>query len=123
MLSKLAVQDFLRKGRPGLNGGVIVNIGSICGLRGGLGGVAYTISKHGLLGLTRSKVASNWKDGVRCNILMPGGMQTNIVAGNASNTTGYAMSQSVKGLLKPEAVDIGDLAKLAVYLCSDAELS
>lgn len=34
--------------------GALVNIASVGGFRGGAAGVAYTVSKHALIGLTRS---------------------------------------------------------------------
>jgi|KBSSwiStaDraftv2_1062776.scaffolds.fasta_scaffold01684_12 NAD(P)-dependent dehydrogenase (short-subunit alcohol dehydrogenase family) len=54
--------------------GVIVNIASEAGFRGGCGGAAYTASKHGLIGLTRSTAWGYRADGIRCNALCPGGI-------------------------------------------------
>jgi NAD(P)-dependent dehydrogenase (short-subunit alcohol dehydrogenase family) len=41
---------------------------------------AYTASKHGLVGLTRSVAWYYAQDGIRCNVVCPGGVQTNIEA-------------------------------------------
>lgn len=60
--------------------GSIVNVASVGGLKGGTAGAAYTGSKHGLLGLTRSVAWYYAQDGVRCNAVCPGGVQTNIEA-------------------------------------------
>ena len=60
-------------------GGAIVNVASIAAL-GGNGGVAYAVSKHGLLGLSKS-IASMYRDeGIRYNVICPGLVETNIGA-------------------------------------------
>ena len=61
---------------PGMvaqSGGVIVNISSVAGLRGGWAGVAYTSSKHGLVGLTKNIAHTFGRDGVRAVCVCPGG--------------------------------------------------
>jgi NAD(P)-dependent dehydrogenase (short-subunit alcohol dehydrogenase family) len=60
------------------SGGNIVNIASIGGLAGGRAGTAYTVSKHGVIGLTRSIAWMHATDGIRCNAICPGGVATNI---------------------------------------------
>lgn len=60
--------------RAANDGGVIVNISSVLGLRpGGLPQAAYASSKAGLIGLTRD-LASQWtgRKGIRVNALAPG---------------------------------------------------
>jgi NAD(P)-dependent dehydrogenase (short-subunit alcohol dehydrogenase family) len=61
-------------------GGSIINVGSAASTRGGTAGVAYTASKHALLGITRSVAWVYATDNVRCNIVLPGGVETNIGA-------------------------------------------
>jgi NAD(P)-dependent dehydrogenase (short-subunit alcohol dehydrogenase family) len=53
-------------------GGVVVNTISICGSAGGRAGAAYTIAKHGLVGLTRNVAATYGRRGIRCNAVSPG---------------------------------------------------
>ncbi len=60
--------------------GCIVNVASGGGITGGTAGAAYTASKHGLVGLTRSVAWYYAQDGIRCNAVCPGGVQTNIEA-------------------------------------------
>ena len=60
--------------------GSIVNVSSEAGIRGAAAGAAYTASKHGLIGLTRNTAYMYGKAGVRCNAIMPGGVETNIMA-------------------------------------------
>jgi NAD(P)-dependent dehydrogenase (short-subunit alcohol dehydrogenase family) len=51
--------------------GSIVNVASTAGLFGSRGGAAYTVSKHGLIGLTRSIAATYGRDGLRCVAVCP----------------------------------------------------
>ena len=60
--------------------GAIVNVASLGGLKGGTAGVAYTASKHALVGMTRSVAWYYAADGIRCNAVCPGGVRTNIEA-------------------------------------------
>lgn len=60
--------------------GSIVNVSSLGGLKGGNAGVSYTASKHGLIGLTRSVAWYYAQDGIRCNAVCPGGVDTSIEA-------------------------------------------
>ncbi|MBM4417333.1 MAG: SDR family oxidoreductase [Chloroflexi bacterium] len=53
-------------------GGSIVNVGSLNGLAGAANLTAYSVSKGGLLTLTRNVAAAHTRDGVRANYLVPG---------------------------------------------------
>ena len=53
-------------------GGSIINTASVASLFGARGGAAYTASKHGLVGLTKSVAAHYGDRGVRCNAICPG---------------------------------------------------
>lgn len=55
------------------SGGSIVNISSFAGASGAVSGVAYAVSKHGLVGLTRNTAWMYLQKGIRCNAIMPGG--------------------------------------------------
>ncbi len=58
--------------------GAIVNVASRAALLGGAAGTAYVASKHALLGLTRSTAALYGAQGVRCNAVCPGAVETGI---------------------------------------------
>ncbi len=58
--------------------GVIVNIGSIEGLGSNPGHVAYCASKAGLHGLTRAVAIDHGHEGIRCNAVAPGWIDTNL---------------------------------------------
>ena len=57
-------------------GGSIVNVSSVQALASQQNVLAYTVSKHGLIGLTRSMAMDFAKDGVRVNAVCPGTVDT-----------------------------------------------
>ncbi|WP_432709175.1 glucose 1-dehydrogenase [Pedobacter sp.] len=112
-LSREAVKLFLRQGA-----GNIINIASISGLFGGRAGLAYTASKHGLIGLTKS-IAYQYADkGIRCNAIAPGAIETNLLFHAQLHPFGYermrAGAENTPGPGTPEQV-----AKVALFLASN----
>jgi meso-butanediol dehydrogenase/(S,S)-butanediol dehydrogenase/diacetyl reductase len=61
-----------------VNGGAIVNVGSIEGLGNNPRHPAYGASKAGLHGLTRAVAVDHGQDGVRCNAVAPGWIDTEL---------------------------------------------
>jgi 3-oxoacyl-[acyl-carrier protein] reductase len=96
--------------------GVIVNIASGAGLRGGGGGIAYTTSKHGVVGFTRQLAAAYGDQGIRVNAIAPGLIDTPMVAGfSATEETKAGLAAQPAGRLgRPE-----DVANAALFLASD----
>lgn len=102
-------------------GGNIVNIASVCGLRAGLSGVTYTVAKHGLIGMSKNTAYMYLKEGIRCNVVAPGGIKTAIIEdypddspfgkariqGGAGSDTGFELGE-------PE-----DISSMVRYLASD----
>jgi NAD(P)-dependent dehydrogenase (short-subunit alcohol dehydrogenase family) len=99
--------------------GAIVNVASVAGLRGGGAGIAYTTSKHALVGMTRSIAWTYRGDGIRCNAICPGGVQTNIGT-TAVPRSQFALERLGKSLaLAEKAADPDEIAALASWLASD----
>lgn len=84
-------------------------------------GAAYTASKHGLLGLTKNTAAAYNHNGIRCNIIMPGGMATNIGSSfvHGINEKGFGVVQKLMGSVDTQICDIGQIGKICAFLCSD----
>jgi NAD(P)-dependent dehydrogenase (short-subunit alcohol dehydrogenase family) len=110
---RLAIAQMLKQGK-----GAIVNISSIGGLNGARAGAAYTASKHGLVGLTKNIGFMYGKQGIRCNAIAPGGVNTNIMEGINPNKAGYdqIIGGMATNLRMAEPVEI---ANLALFLASD----
>ncbi|MBX3282206.1 MAG: SDR family oxidoreductase [Acidobacteria bacterium] len=65
-------------------GGSIVNVSSVQALASQQNVLAYTVSKHALLGLTRSIAMDFAKDGIRANAVCPGTVDTPMLQWAAS---------------------------------------
>ena len=114
--SRRAVQYMLEHG-----GGSIVNIASTAGLHGGAAGSAYTVSKHALVGLTRSTAWMYAKRGIRCNAICPGATMTNIAESMPKDRLDPIGAQRAGefATLVPAYLEPGDIAALALFLASD----
>jgi len=98
-------------------GGTIVNVASTASFVTGGGGVAYTTSKHGLLGFTRQLAVDYGPHGVRVNAVCPGAIDTNL--------TKPIWEDHPEALKTYSAVPAGrigsaeDVANLALFLAGD----
>lgn len=70
-MCRAAVQAFLPKKQ-----GIIINLSSAAGVSGARAGVAYTAAKHGIIGLTKNTAFMYADQGIRCNVIAPGGVNT-----------------------------------------------
>lgn len=73
LLARSVLPHMLAAGR-----GAIVNTASEASLRGSAAGAAYTASKHGVVGLTKSLAVMYRDQGIRTNAVAPGGTRTAI---------------------------------------------
>ena len=108
-------QSFARAAK---NGGVIVNISSVLGLRpGGLPQAAYASSKAGLIGLTRD-LAAQWtgRKGIRVNALAPGFFPSEMSDHLPPETIELVKMLTPAGRLG----DPEELAATLIWLVSDA---
>lgn len=116
-LSRLAVPIMVAQG-----GGAIVNVASVAGVGGGAAGAAYTASKHALVGLTKNTAFRYALDKVRCNAIIAGAINTNIMQSvDAAKMDPQAMAryQTWYGAI-PATLEPIDIAELALYLSRDA---
>jgi NAD(P)-dependent dehydrogenase (short-subunit alcohol dehydrogenase family) len=80
LMTRAVLPGMRRRGR-----GSIVNIASVAGMIGGASGAAYTASKHAVIGLTRSTAVTYGPEGIRCNAVCPGGVDSGMRIGDVSD--------------------------------------
>ncbi len=99
-------------------GGSIVNCSSVAGLVGFRGLAAYSASKHGMLGLTKTAALEYSERGVRVNAICPGVIRTPMVDRVSGNDPEierqFVALQPIGRLGEPE-----EIAETTVWLCSD----
>ena len=93
----------------GQKSGFVINISSVVGIKGYPNQAAYTASKHGVVGLTKSLAVEGQEHNVRVSVIMPGGVDTEMV-GQARPD----LDRSI--LMQPE-----DIAQAVLYLLSLSE--
>ncbi|PWW44875.1 MULTISPECIES: SDR family oxidoreductase [Paenibacillus] len=99
--------------------GVIVNIASAGGLHGARAGAAYTASKHAVVGFTKNTGFMYAQQGIRCNAIAPGGVETNI-ASTMTNINHFGASRQQLGMaINPRAGKSEEIAQVALFLGSD----
>ena len=100
-------------------GGSIVNCSSVAGLVGFPGIAAYSASKHGLVGLTKSAALDYATRGIRVNAVCPGVIRTAMVerftGGDPEREAALVASEPAGRMGTPEEV-----AAAVLWLCSDA---
>lgn len=101
--------------------GVILNIASIGGLKGGIAGAVYTASKHAVVGLTKNTGYMYAKKNIRCNAICPGAVSTEIATSEFMKTINmdWAKVAGMSQALNPRMGDPKEIAKVAVFLVSD----
>ncbi|KAF0426740.1 3-oxoacyl-ACP reductase [Pediococcus acidilactici] len=99
--------------------GVIVNMASIAGMVAGGGGIAYTASKHAIIGFTKQLAIDCAPKGIRVNGIAPGCIDTPMNAKDFADggevAQAVAQEVPVKRWAKPEEV-----ASVTVFLASQA---
>lgn len=74
-MSRLVIPHMQKQGN-----GSIINISSVLGVKGHPDAHAYTTAKGGMINLTRSITAAYTLDGIRCNCVCPGFIDTPMIA-------------------------------------------
>ena len=121
---KAELEQMQKQEQPG---GVIVNTSSINGLGGARGAALYSMSKAGILALTKSAAQEYASAGIRINALVAGGFDTELLRAGLSQIvgnnpaqieaalTGYAGLVPLGRLGRPQ-----EAAEAALWLFSDA---
>nr|WP_125677039.1 3-oxoacyl-ACP reductase [Companilactobacillus keshanensis] len=113
MIIKKALPMMLKQDK-----GIFVNMASIAGLVADGGGVAYTASKHAIIGMTKQLDIDYASRGIRANCIAPGAINTPMnaadFAGDGKMAKWVAEQTPAKRWAKPEEV-----AELTLFLASD----
>jgi 2-keto-3-deoxy-L-fuconate dehydrogenase len=104
-------------------GGSIVNVASVAGsIKGVPNRFAYSVTKAAVIGLTKSVAADFVGQGIRCNAICPGTVETPSLKARLAATgdfegalEAFKARQPMQRLGRPE-----EIAELALYLASDA---
>ncbi len=121
LMTKHAARLMIRDGR----GGRIINIASQAAKSGFAFAVAYTASKHGLLGLTRASALELGPHGITVNAICPNHVTTGLGAWQnefMSQARGETLDQYMTGMRA--RIPLGrtgtpqDTAEVAAFLCS-----
>lgn len=86
--------------------GYIINIASVVGFKGYPDQAGYTISKHGVMGLSKSLAVEAQSHGIRVSVISPGGVNTEMIA------------VSRPDLDPPELLQPEDIAQTVMFLLS-----
>ncbi len=98
--------------------GSIVNVASEAALRGNASGNAYTVSKHAVVGLTKSAAFMYAADGIRVNAVAPGGVATGIPFPPNVSAFGAAKLRPFQTQI-PSVATAEELAASITFLLSD----
>lgn len=106
-----AVLPAMRRKREG----TVVNVASLAGRNGFVGGTAYAASKHGVLGFSRSLMLEVRKEGIRVIAICPGSVDTGMLREQP------LLKPDPQRILRPE--DVADAILHAVQLPQRALVS
>jgi NAD(P)-dependent dehydrogenase (short-subunit alcohol dehydrogenase family) len=119
-INLLAALRLVRLTVPGMmerKGGSVINIASIAGLRPQPGGLLYSLTKAGLIMMTRSWACEFGQKGVRVNAIAPGLIQTDFSEffwKNPEHLARLQKTQPINHLGQPDEIGFA-----ALYLASD----
>lgn len=115
--------------RAGGRGGSIILISSTAGLKGLVGApgtpatLAYTASKHGVVGMMKAYAVGLAKESIRVNTVHPTGVDTPMVANETLGTYFAEHPDAMEMMANALPVDLlrpGDISDAVLWLASDA---
>ena len=107
---KLALPSMIKKGE-----GKIINIASIGGQWGGVHQVHYAAAKAALINLTKSIAKSYSKDGIRCNAVSPGLINTDMISDELKKSAVNTSNNIPIG----RHGTVNEVSSLVSFLCSE----
>lgn len=111
-MTRAVVPQMLKQAR-----GVIINISSVASLVGIPGAPAYATSKGGLDAFTRAVAIDYAKDGIRCNVVNPGLIDTPMAAPLMTNPDMLQPILNHYAIRRPGTPE--EVANMVLYLASD----
>ena len=111
-MTRAVVSQMLKQGK-----GTIVNISSVASLVGIPGAPAYAASKGGVDAFTRALAIDYARDGIRCNVVNPGLIDTPMAAPLMSNPDLLAPILSHYAMRRPGTPE--EVANMVLFLASD----
>lgn len=96
-------------------GGAIVNTASIGGLVGLRGSSAYAVSKHAVLGLTKTAAIDHAADNIRVNAVCPGYIETPMTEESMRRFGDRILARVPMARMGQP----GEIAEAVVWMCSD----
>ncbi|HEY6961770.1 MAG TPA: SDR family NAD(P)-dependent oxidoreductase [Gaiellaceae bacterium] len=95
--------------------GRIVNMASVAGTLGGFGQASYSVTKSGILGLTKTLAMEGGRHGITANAIVPG-----IIGTEAFHMANPAMNERIANrTVFKRPGDPQDIANAIAFLCSD----
>lgn len=114
---RTAVKEMEKNG-----GGNIVNVASVGGIAGSRAGAAYTASKFGVVGLSKNIAYMYATKGIRCNVICPGGVDTEITQNGVgmSNISEFGIGRVMLGTgNSPRSGKPEEIANIALFFASE----
>ena len=112
------------------DGGRLIAIASVGGLRGIPYAAPYSASKHGVLGLVRSFALELAKTGTTCNAICPGYLDTDMTRRTVANImekTGRSEAEAIRAVAanNPQGrlIGVDEVTSAALWLASDGARS
>lgn len=120
LVTREASRYMLRSGQPMPEGGAsIVNVASIFGKTGQESCGAYAASKGGVVALTKSAAQELAAHGIRCNVVLPGWIETPLSAGTSEGWKAAAITLTPLG----RTAQPREVAETIKFLCSPTSSS
>lgn len=104
------IRHFLKHG-----GGAIVNTASVAGLRSLPGRSAYSVSKYGIVGLTRNAAIEYAADGIRVNAVAPATVNTRQIAALPA----LEREEFIRAMPAGRMAEPAEVASVIAWLLSD----